>query len=327
MKPTSLIAQALALMLFLCSGCTRTLVSSNAISEANQHKGVVYYLPKKLVRVTIDKDDSKFNISVEALPAVPDERYCFVANQIHSRWRTDDFKITTTTNGLLNSVEGSSEDQSGQIVVKLTEAAKQAFLLAARMSFPAGDPAKAVPEHFEYVFDPSSKEIDALNTQLANRKWDLKLEVEAFMPEHPSVAAVPNKTNGVIYRRAVACMLTVKQNEKVLARQPLVLPNFGPIVLIPIQGGSFSKTTFSMKFQDGILTEMASNKPSEVLGFVSILPDALKNIASIPAEILQLKVDYSSKQKELLKAQKEIIDAQNALIEAQKPAKAPNPVE
>src|SRR5262249_17499160 len=76
---------------------------------------------------------------------------------------------------------------------------------------------------------------------------------------------------------------------------------------------------------DGVLTGIEVDKPSEVLAVLQLPVDILKAIASIPGEILSVKVKQLSDEKgltaaqsELLKAQIELIKQRQALSDAQK---------
>lgn len=76
---------------------------------------------------------------------------------------------------------------------------------------------------------------------------------------------------------------------------------------------------------DGVLTQIDVDKKSEMLAIVSLPVDILKAIASIPAELLNVKVtQLGNEQKltqaqiDLLKAQIELIKQNKALLDAQK---------
>jgi hypothetical protein len=76
---------------------------------------------------------------------------------------------------------------------------------------------------------------------------------------------------------------------------------------------------------DGVLTGIEVDKKSELLQIVSLPVDILKAIASIPGEVLSVKVKQltdenklTTAQAELLKAQIELIKQKQALSDAQK---------
>ena len=89
---------------------------------------------------------------------------------------------------------------------------------------------------------------------------------------------------------------------------------------LPLNRAAFVRKTEKLVFKQGLLVEHKVNKPSEALAVASWPVDALKTIASIPAEWIQLKIDTTNRDTQLINAQKALIDAQTALIEARSKA-------
>ncbi len=69
----------------------------------------------------------KISMKVEQLALVPDERYSYIAQLNHSYFRSDDFKINTTTSGLLSSAFAEGEDKTGDIIVAIAKTIAIAF--------------------------------------------------------------------------------------------------------------------------------------------------------------------------------------------------------
>jgi hypothetical protein len=91
--------------------------------------------------------------------------------------------------------------------------------------------------------------------------------------------------------------------------------------------GVFVKKRVDLLVTDGVLNGIEVDKPSELLAIISLPVDVLKTIASIPAEILSVKVKQisderglTSAQVELLKAQIDLIKQKQALTDAQNAA-------
>jgi hypothetical protein len=89
--------------------------------------------------------------------------------------------------------------------------------------------------------------------------------------------------------------------------------------------GVFVKKRVDFVVSDGVLTGIEVDKPSELLAIVSLPVDILKAIASIPGEILSVKIKQLSDEKgltsaqvELLKSQIDLIKQKQALSDAQK---------
>lgn len=77
----------------------------------------------------------------------------------------------------------------------------------------------------------------------------------------------------------------------------------GPIVAIPISGSEAVEKVHNIKFSEsGVPTEVTVQKPSEALAWASRPLDVAKALLSVPAELLQLKVDISDKEKALIES-------------------------
>src|SRR3546814_3040445 len=73
----------------------------------------------------------------------------------------------------------------------------------------------------------------------------------------------------------------------------------------------------TIDFEEGTLKQVDISKPSEVLEIVSLPVEILKAIVAIPAELIQLKIDTTNQEKNLIDAQKAHIETPLKLIEEQ----------
>ncbi|OLN27023.1 hypothetical protein DVDV_2323 [Desulfovibrio sp. DV] len=94
------------------------------------------------------------------------------------------------------------------------------------------------------------------------------------------------------------------------------MPNESPAYLFDLRRTAFVKKTYAVQFENGFLTSAKINKPSELLAGVSLPVDIIKSIASIPAEIIQLKINYNSQQQALLEAEKTKFESLKAFNDA-----------
>ncbi|MEQ8691250.1 MAG: hypothetical protein RIC89_10500, partial [Pseudomonadales bacterium] len=85
------------------------------------------------------------------------------------------------------------------------------------------------------------------------------------------------------------------------------------IGVLPVHRSTFANNDVEFEFKNGLLTRYKSVTPSEVLSFLQLFPAAAKAVVSIPAEIIQLKIDYSSKEAAYYDAQAAIIEARRNL--------------
>lgn len=82
-----------------------------------------------------------------------------------------------------------------------------------------------------------------------------------------------------------------------------LLPNGGPVAYIPIKAAPFVKTVNDVTFKDGSIASWDNTRPSEALEAVRLPVKVAKQILSVPTELLQLKVDLSSKEKAIAEVQ------------------------
>lgn len=126
----------------------------------------------------------------------------------------------------------------------------------------------------------------------------------------------------IFYRSPVPVTLTLEQKvggdwhvaDALLAQ----LPQAGPISYIPTNGSAFVKTVDDVVFSDGVIVSWSPERPSEVLEVVRLPIKIATAILSAPAQILSLRVDYSSKAKALAEQQAAEIASTKTLSKLQK---------
>jgi len=126
---------------------------------------------------------------------------------------------------------------------------------------------------------------------------------------------------GLLYRRALPYVIAMEQHDP---GRPLdewypieavlvMLPNAGPVAVVPFEASPFVKTVYDVEFKDGMVTKWDANRPSEALAVVRLPLALLKAVISAPAEIIKLRVDLSNENKKLIDAQKAQMEAQEAI--------------
>lgn len=296
-----------------------------------------------------DKECAALNYTfkLELLESEPDPDSHFQAVTIHMPWRDDEFNIVANEKGLLSSTKVTSTDQTSDILIEIAKAissitgAPSGTAVGRGPQVDEGDEdEKKCPRPFKYenIFDPTfANDVAQVNTDLENLTNPERLfEVEVMGknlsdPQPPAsrynlklTATQINKKNldGLLYRRLLPYIIAVKMKNPVGVFTPIqsalvMLPNEGPVSLLPYKAGPFVKTVFDVEFKDGILTKWDQSKPSEFLAVVRIPIALLKAIISAPAEIIKLRFDLSSENKKLLDAQKAEIEAAKALRDLQ----------
>jgi hypothetical protein len=184
----------------------------------------------------------------------------------------------------------------------------------------------------EFTFDPSDTEsIDEVNKKLCQLATAYRIvikQVPAPSSKDPKAtskggnptADTEDLTDGLVYRSPVAYTidLTKVMDEQVfpIKSSQVMLPNKGPISVISMETGAFIATNYDIGFEDGLLTKLDTKRPSEVHSIVQVPLNLLREIIALPTDLIQLKLDYSTKDTSLLESQKKNVEAQENLRKA-----------
>ena len=86
--------------------------------------------------------------------------------------------------------------------------------------------------------------------------------------------------------------------------------------VIPFERGYFATNEYEFEFKSGLLTRYKAVTPNELLSIFGMFPRAAKAIVSVPADIIKLKLDYSSSEESYYKAQQAAFEARQAYEKA-----------
>lgn len=314
----------------LLAGCSSVIITSDHIPpDTTMHStsGAYYFLPKATLRVRLEQAGQDCQLTFDeqkGVQIVPDEDHLYIFDYNRSSLSNDTLTVQIGTNGLLQKIESSAEDKTGDIILKLVELGKEAFKAAAVVGGVGKTGADFVfsPEDFETV----NTKILAINSNCPQIKIDPPVVKSTSEGRIAASQKAVCAQEGVCFRPLLAHTLSfVLKDDTPIESHSILIPNEAPILSLPIKRAAFVKVITNVTFDNGILKEVHIEKPSEVAAALQIPVEIAKTIASIPGEILQLKVDYTNKQRDLATAQKNSIDAAKALKEAEKTTKGPAP--
>ena len=196
----------------------------------------------------------------------------------------------------MKKVEFTSDDQIGQVVVKIAELAKE---VAKAPFVPFATVVGAKDTEFDAVlyegsFDPlSSKEVKRINDVL--KVHDSSLSIGVVVPGKgryiDQVADVADCRWSICFRRPIIVELSFRSEKKEFQRISLVVPDKSRIGGIDIERAALVKKATTVEFVSGMLKSVSVTKPSEALAVVQVPIDVAKAILSIPGEIVRLKID------------------------------------
>ncbi len=292
-----------------------------------------------------------YSIKLETLAVTPDSSARFTANLSHSVLRDDVQKFTVTSDGLLNSANITATDRTGDILVELAGAIASfsgGGVSGQVQSLNQDGPAAGAPncatviKEFTYQFDPNDPQELAytnpqgINARLAAAEWPFMISVSkptdraaprAWLPNTCSPGTTCNSVDGLLYRTALPITVIVEQcsglcnlagaNPIPVQAALVSLPQAGPISYIPMRSSAFVQTVDNVVFANGMLTSWEANRPSEVLEVVRLPVRILRSIVSVPAELFQLRVNYSNEASNLQDAYARQLQAQQSLVELQ----------
>jgi hypothetical protein len=107
------------------------------------------------------------------------------------------------------------------------------------------------------------------------------------------------------------------------------IPDSSAAFVLPAHAGAFTTSNLSFGFKDGMPTDFGEHQPSELAAITGLPVQVAKALISIPAQMLQLRVNYDSQASALIDAKTTELKAQLDQLKAQRAldaAKAPTPV-
>ena len=96
----------------------------------------------------------------------------------------------------------------------------------------------------------------------------------------------------------------------------MLLPNEAPLFSLDITRSAFVEKETRLEFEKGILRKVSVRKPSEALALAGVPLEIARTLASLPAEILRLRVDYTTSEAEVAEARRAWFEAQATIREA-----------
>lgn len=290
-KRTSVIHVALACNLFVAA-CNAPVVQSLPFSQVSPvTSGVVYSLPRGLVRVTVSRDD-KGKYSYSASPViVPDSRYRYTLNFLPHSAYYDALDITVDGSGLLSSSKIVTEDKSADII-KEVGAIKDDLREIAKVA-PVTDAPPKVPFSLTQLVDPfDQKSLAQFNTALKDSSGSalaLVFSLDASLTStRPSDLDNPKQSvcdQGFCVRVPIAVFMAFKDHAKggvVLFSDSMLLPDPSTLVEVDVRRGPCVKKATDLKFTSGMLTTNNLDKPSEILGCLGVPAQIVKSILGVP---------------------------------------------
>lgn len=314
----------------------------NVININTTVKVAVVYNDKKIVDSKVI--EQRFSVSTNV---VADTRDLLSLKYKPNILMSDKIKYVVNAKGLLDTIEVTTEDKTPEIIKTIAEA-PQAILKITRGVKQADDTlgfeednsvvkikeysadfavmassisSNPTPIHWEYIienelgkgeykigsadFNISSKDSISKDKQL------LELINDENKPDFDEV-------NGILTRPLKNLNLEFKSEyTKNLYCSTTNIPvlDKSKIIIVPVRRTLFVKRENNIGIKDGMIISNEITNPSSVEGFVSIPINIAKAIVSIPAQIIQFRIDNTTKSKEFETAK---LSYEQSVLENQK---------
>lgn len=341
--------QILFIAISLLSGCA-SLGSQPDFGATSTESFGAYSLPKALVPIEVIASDAGVSVLAREPILTPDADQTFRLQYSPSALAGDDLKIEVDpSTGFLKTSTIITQDQTAQIV---TDLAKGFTGLAESQPTTGSDPLQtAGAEMIARLFlDPGANTDSVrakINEQLTAYKQHalasgkcksnpkskdqikpaictLDLTPDMVFLETPKMTRAPlagaaRCQKGLCYRQNRPQSLQLRAPNGKLVETVLLIPNGAPIESVAISRSAFVKKETTTTFENGFLISHQVKKPSEAAELAKLPFSAGKAALSAVGEVVQLKLDVTNKEKELITAEKEKLNAQ---AEAAKAAQA-----
>jgi hypothetical protein len=254
---------------------------------------------------------------------------------------------------LLTKITSKADDQSQTIALNIIQTVFSAVSGAPGSNFPGRsleDVASGSTRLFGAEYDPFNRDQVALvNDGLKDFGFCLVLEGEEpdsryrnideycnsptkyARRERALIAASAytgpgsfvNYTKGILYKPRLPYNLFLFKKQQVSRKgggkwrlersQVAYLENKSPTLVIGVDRTYFASRSTTLNFTMGVLQDVEVDKDSELKNFVQIPMAIANDVTKLPSQIIQVKIDQSSRKANLISAQDQLIQEQKTL--------------
>ena len=313
------------------SGCAGPAV----LSEPGEALGA-YAVPKATVFVTLQLKAPRTALCGASAAATETGEYSLTITKhevqlvpaavipLHydpSAFSSDQISVETDGSGFLKEVKVDLDDKTGEFIGKLADlgiaAAKVATVFPASILSLAE---KDLTLTMQVYIDPYKR---TQNVSMVSGECTVPIKVtlepvgkDVLPTDVPRSTIESSCENRVCYPMLSAMRIRFDGPFGTTDSRTVLIPDPSDLQMVDLTRAALVKKSLTATFDKGILTKVTTDKPSEALAFVQIPLDIATKLVALPSELVQLKIDTTEDQSELLKAQQGLIEAQESLLEA-----------
>jgi hypothetical protein len=315
-------SRVLAAMLLMSTVAGCAVMESRFDSDS---EGIVYYLPRTLVKTTVTSDKTGVSFKFEPVNITD------LGNRYALNYRNNPFfhdrlcVLLDENNGYLKSIEYASQDATPSIAVALAQ-------LGARLSGQRPPPPSTMmvtsfrmakepppPETltFSITFDPLDPErVRRVNNEINRRLGTVDASYGLEFPDFRSVRSQHKACDGkgVCFRTKVHTAVRVvrRSNGNVEELDTVPVDVYGPVGNVDLSRAFLVEKVVRLSFKDGALEELIMKKPSEALQAAKLPLDVLDVLLAVPGNF----VDGISGTKAARQAYVDELDARTKAIQS-----------
>jgi hypothetical protein len=309
-----------------------------------------YYLPRRLLSLHATAGATDIALTGLELPPlmIADRRQPFCLDHLSQVNSRDIIAVDRDERGLLTAVSSDVEDRTPDIAKKLIATGENLAIASLRS---AALQAAADKDELHIEFDPFNwEELTLAKKALRRFGYCVYLEGESFeahsndarslleagsnwcsrervspsrhVQDRFSALPVPPDAavTGILYRPNISYKVVVLRRSdpergpwKIYQTKRIDMPNIAPVMAVGVERAMFAKRETALKFEQGVLTDVAVKKGSELEGFVEIPLAVAHAIVDVPAQIVQVRIADNTNQAVLLNAQLQLMDTLSKL--------------
>ncbi len=312
----------------LASGCGGVPMQSQFIGDvAPQGANVVAYaLPKGLVGLTIEKKSNALKAPTLEVLYVPDPGARYALHFPSSAFAYDKPDVAVSPEGLLQSFNADNEDKSPEIIKNVTAI----FVEVAKGAQSEKAESQSASDYLgKLLFDPlDANSVGRARERLAMLDSAITLELDtldgqSFRPLTSDELRDSGRCSASVCFRLLTPVIVRLNAGGVLTSESIVyVPDPRRVASFDVTRGACVHKVSKLEFTNGVLRHVNIDKPSEVLGCLTIPSEIVKSIVGLPTGILTQRKAVVDAQKGLIDSQTGLIKAQQALLQAQAVAAA-----
>lgn len=274
-RPSLILAACVAALL---PSCSSTVLRSSPVAAPATTASAVYALPKSLVDLEVKLKNNKLTIEAHEVRSVADETARFALDHVTDSFGSDELTIELSSDGMLKAIDSKTTDTTKEVLVALVDTLAEAAKIGVPASA-AGAPAGSFSVRM-WIDPCSAADITAFDTLLTAHGASLSRSLPASF----GTATPPTTFDGVHHRAKISVVLTATAGSETVSI-PVSVVDSRSMHSTPITRGNFIEKSTKLTFDDGVLTKVVVDAPSEALGLVTIPLDVAKALVAVPAEL------------------------------------------